>query len=254
MEAWGAVVEQVADPFAALRTVDRSHLDCPRPDALVIDLDTPEPDAGHLALRVAAEPPVAAVPIVLLSSRGHLGRDAAGRDPAITHVSKPVRPTRLLSALVALIGLPAPEGSAQPTSADEGSAAARSSAARRLRVLVAEDNEVNQTIIAKMLEKAGHEPRVVANGREVMAALEGSEWDLVLMDCQMPEMDGYEASRAIRDAEVHTGRHLPIVALTANAMQGDRERCLAAGMDAYLAKPITRKMLHDALDRWAARA
>jgi CheY-like chemotaxis protein len=78
--------------------------------------------------------------------------------------------------------------------------------------------------------------------------------DLVLMDCQMPEVDGFEASRAIRAAEAHTGRHLPIVALTANAMQGDRERCLPAGMDAYLAKPITRKMLEGALERWAARS
>jgi CheY-like chemotaxis protein len=118
-----------------------------------------------------------------------------------------------------------------------------------LRILVAEDNRINQMVIVRMLEKDGHRVDVVGNGREALAALEGASYDLVLMDCQMPEMDGFEATSAIRATERPSGAHVTIVALTANAMEGDRERCLAAGMDDYLAKPITRHALVAVLGR-----
>jgi signal transduction histidine kinase/ActR/RegA family two-component response regulator len=118
-----------------------------------------------------------------------------------------------------------------------------------LRVLVAEDNRINQVVIVRMLEKAGHRVDVAGNGGEALAALARAGYDLVLMDCQMPEMDGFEATRAIRSAERETGAHVTIVALTANAMEGDRERCLAAGMDDYLSKPITPHALAAALAR-----
>jgi GAF domain-containing protein/ActR/RegA family two-component response regulator len=118
-----------------------------------------------------------------------------------------------------------------------------------LRVLVAEDNRINQMVIVRMLEKAGHRVDVVGNGREALVALGQAGYDLVLMDCQMPEMDGFEATGAIRAAERESGAHVTIVAVTANAMEGDRERCLAAGMDDYLAKPITQKALAAALAR-----
>jgi CheY-like chemotaxis protein len=110
---------------------------------------------------------------------------------------------------------------------------------------------VNQTVAMRILEKAGHQVDVVANGREAVAALDEVVYDLVFMDCQMPDMDGFEATRAIRAGEARTPRHIPIVALTANAMQGDRERCLAAGMDDYIAKPVTAQTLAAALERWA---
>ena len=122
---------------------------------------------------------------------------------------------------------------------------------RALRVLVAEDNAVNQRVAAAMLERAGHRPLVVANGREALLALERETFDLVLMDVQMPELDGFEATAAVRAKEKGSGRHLPIVALTAHAMKGDAERCLAAGMDGYLAKPLQPKELLAALARFA---
>jgi two-component system, sensor histidine kinase and response regulator len=103
----------------------------------------------------------------------------------------------------------------------------------------------------RLLEKAGHQVDLVANGREAVAALDEAVYDLVFMDCQMPDMDGFEATRAIRAEEAGTPRHTPIVALTANAMQGDRERCLTAGMDDYIAKPVTTQTLAAALERWA---
>ena len=119
------------------------------------------------------------------------------------------------------------------------------------RILVAEDNVVNQRVAVRMLEKAGHRVDLVSNGREAVEALDRVPYDLVLMDCLMPQMDGFEATRAIRAAEVGTDRHVSIVALTANAMQQDREQCLAAGMDDYLTKPFTKQALTAAVERWA---
>jgi two-component system sensor histidine kinase/response regulator len=115
---------------------------------------------------------------------------------------------------------------------------------------VAEDNRVNQTVITRMLQKLGHRVDVAANGLEAVSALRRIAYDLVFMDCQMPEMDGFGATRAIRAGEAGTPRRIPIVALTANAMHGDREQCLAAGMDDYIAKPVTKQTLAAALERW----
>ena len=128
---------------------------------------------------------------------------------------------------------------------------AAAGAARSLRILVAEDNVVNQRVAVRMLEKAGHRVDLASNGREAVEAVDRVPYDLVLMDCLMPEMDGFEATRAIRAAEVGTDRHVSIVALTANAMQRDREQCLAAGMDDYLTKPFTKQALTAAVERWA---
>jgi CheY-like chemotaxis protein/HPt (histidine-containing phosphotransfer) domain-containing protein len=119
---------------------------------------------------------------------------------------------------------------------------------RRLRVLVAEDNPVNQQVAVSMLKRAGHRPVVAATGREVLALLERERVDLVLMDVQMPELDGLETTAAIRTREREQGGHLPIVALTANAMKGDAQRCLAAGMDGYLAKPLHARELAEAME------
>jgi PAS domain S-box-containing protein len=121
--------------------------------------------------------------------------------------------------------------------------------ARAARVLVAEDNIVNQRVAAGLLTKRGHEVTVVSNGREALAALQCGSFDLVLMDVQMPDMDGFEATSAIRAWERETGRHVRIVAMTAHAMTGDRDRCLAAGMDGYLSKPIDQRSLFDAVER-----
>ena len=130
-------------------------------------------------------------------------------------------------------------------------AAARRAAGpvRGARVLVAEDNIVNQRVAAGLLTRRGHVVTVVGNGREAVDALQRGDFDVVLMDVQMPEMDGFEATAAIREWERETGHHVRIVAMTAHAMSGDRERCLAAGMDGYLSKPIDQRSLYDVVER-----
>jgi len=119
---------------------------------------------------------------------------------------------------------------------------------KRLRVLVAEDNRVNQVVTSRILAKQGIQALVANNGRKALEIIQLETVDLVLMDVQMPEMDGLEATRRIRELEKKTGAHLPILAMTAEAMQGDRDKCLAAGMDGYLAKPVQSKQLYDAIE------
>jgi len=124
------------------------------------------------------------------------------------------------------------------------------SAGVSLRVLVAEDNAVNQKLVARLLEKRGHFVKIVENGREALESLEQESYDLILMDVQMPEMDGFEATGELRRLEKQSGRHTPVIALTAHAMKGDRERCLAAGMDGYLSKPIRAPELDELLEKY----
>ena len=242
--AWGITVEEAADGPSALGQLRAATATGVRPDAVQM----PGMDGLQLTVAIAADPSLGGVPLLMLSSGGQTGLAAAARAAGITTcLTKPVRPTRLLEALARALGhlhdrpSPAPREPALPADTP----------APRRRILVAEDNRVNQKVAMRLLEKAGHHVDVVANGREAVAALDDVAYDLVFMDCQMPDMDGFEATRAIRAEEAGTPRHIPIVALTANAMQGDRERCLAAGMDDYIAKPVTTQTLAAALERWA---
>ena len=124
----------------------------------------------------------------------------------------------------------------------------------RLRILLAEDNAINQRVALRILEKGGHTVGLAANGKETLQALEENGFDVVLMDVQMPEMDGLEAAAAVRQKERGGGRHIPIIAMTAHAMTGDRERCLAAGMDDYLSKPIRARELLAMVAKYAGQA
>jgi len=122
---------------------------------------------------------------------------------------------------------------------------------RRLSILLAEDNPVNQKVAATMLEKGGHLVVVASDGKEALNTFERESFDLILMDVQMPEVDGFEATKQIREREKANGGHIPIVAMTAQALSGDRDRCLAAGMDDYISKPITQANLFSVIDNLA---
>jgi len=170
------------------------------------------------------------------------------------YLTKPVRESRLADCLCLVLG-PAP--ATGPSAALPGprrpvtdESLSESSFRSRPRVLLVEDNAVNQRVAARMLERLGCAVDVAGDGREALAALARGEYRVVLMDCQMPHMDGYEAARALRRSEDGARAHVPIVALTANAMPGDVERCLAAGMDDYLAKPVRLEELKRVLERW----
>jgi signal transduction histidine kinase/DNA-binding response OmpR family regulator len=249
LRAWGATVETAASVTpAAVREATRRA----RVDAVILDVQNAGPDGLELARSVTADLAADGVPLVLVGPWGQIGLEAAAREVGVAAcLTAPVRPSRLRAGLTQVLEgvrtAPAPARDASTPTTAPGTAGA-------LRVLVAEDNRINQMVVVRMLEKAGHRVDVAGNGRLALGLLERGPYDLVLMDCQMPEMDGFEAARAIRAAEAGTGRHLVIVALTANAMEGDRERCLAAGMDDYLAKPITQAALAAVLMRWCGGA
>ncbi|MCX7801038.1 MAG: PAS domain S-box protein [Fimbriimonadales bacterium] len=242
LQAAGCWVEQAASASEALERARQAASGMPL-DAVVTDIHMPDADGIELAIRLRSSAWWGDKPILALSSvDGRLSERASkGRDLFHAWLTKPVRRSSLLRALAEAFGAsrrgPSNQSAAAPS---EGALLGR-------RVLVAEDNEVNRRVAERMLKRLGIEVDCVPNGKEaVRAAMEGG-YDLVLMDCQMPEMDGYEATEEIRRREAETGRHLPIVALTANAMQQDIERCMASGMDDYVPKPVTLEALKRAL-------
>jgi signal transduction histidine kinase/DNA-binding response OmpR family regulator len=246
LHAWDVIVDEAVNGAAALARLRQA--DAERPHAVVFDMQLPDMDGLELARAITADPALDGIPLIVLAPGGSLKLDPAGGGAGITACpASPVRPSRLLGSLRQALD-PAAGGGRRPAAAT----LAPASPGRSLRILVAEDNAVNQIVVTRMLEKSGHRVDLAANGREAVEALARASYDLVLMDCQMPEMDGLAASRAIRAEEAGTGRHVPIVALTATATAGDREQCLAAGMDDYLVKPITSTALRAALSRWSA--
>jgi len=155
----------------------------------------------------------------------------------------------LQEAILRALGAQPPIEAVAAVEAPSSSVALRAPSGEPLRILLAEDNIVNQKVVLRLLEREGHRVVIAGNGREALAALEREVFHLVLMDVQMPELDGFETATAIRARERYTGTRLPILAMTAHAMSGDRERCLAAGMDGYIAKPVHKAELLEAIGR-----
>ncbi len=247
---WGAQAEESAESREALERVRAAAREGRPFEVALLDFQMPEMDGLGLARAIRADPPCAATPLILLSSA--LTVDSRGQVDEIGFVAvfqKPVRQTSLLRALHRVFGLPAAEAgpaAAAPVAAVEPSAADRP----RGRILIAEDNSVNQAVARRMVEKAGFEAVIAANGREALEAVGRGEFLLVLMDCQMPEMDGYDATVELRRREAGTGRRLPVVAVTASVIEGERERCLATGMDDYITKPVRAAVFAELIARW----
>ena len=168
-------------------------------------------------------------------------------------LAKPVKPSTLLETIEHCSGIAAPSEAATSDGAAAATATGSESGTQRpLKLLLAEDGRVNQLVATRFLEDGGHQVTVANNGLEVIEALHREHFDAVLMDVQMPKMDGYQATAQIRAEEAESGTHIPIIAMTANAMQKNREKCLASGMDAYLAKPVQRDELFQALEKVSA--
>jgi PAS domain S-box-containing protein len=216
-----------------------------RPFALVLlDGHMPGMDGFDVATKIARNPAYANVRIVLLTSGLAEDQNRLRKLGITSSLSKPVKQSELFDLIVSVIG--EPETHAAPDRS-ETRGAQRPKHGRGLRVLVAEDNEMNQLVAKRIFERLGYRVTVVGDGQECVSALERGRFDLVAMDVQMPVMDGLDATAAIRKSEEKTSRHTPIVAMTAHAMKGDRERCLAAGMDGYVAKPIRSSELEKTL-------
>jgi two-component system, sensor histidine kinase and response regulator len=216
-------------------------------DMAILDMQMPEMNGLQLASAIKADPALAQTKLILLTSLGLHDKaelEKAGIEAAL---SKPVRQSDLYNAIIRVMkpsaeSVPAVQPKPQPVAADRAEFS-------HLRILVAEDNIVNQKVAKRMLEKIGCITDVVADGLEAVQALSNAPYNLVLMDCQMPEMDGFEATRQIRLRE-ENGKHTIIVAMTANALQGDKERCLESGMDDYISKPVRHTDLLEMIRRW----
>ncbi|HEY3580751.1 MAG TPA: response regulator, partial [Pyrinomonadaceae bacterium] len=238
LESWGMIYTEAGSGVEALELL-RAATQRNEPFQLaVLDLMMPGMNGFELARRIKADPALAGIELVMLTSFGERGDVATAQEIGIAaYLTKPVRQAQLFNCLTNVVGasagqevIPAPppkpiakEIPAQVTS--------------NKRLLLAEDNTVNQKVALRQLQKLGYRADAVANGREAVEALGRIPYDLVLMDCQMPEMDGYEATAVIRRREGAT-KHTWIVAMTANALEGDREKCIAAGMDDYVSKPV----------------
>jgi len=225
------------------------------PYGLVLtDMNMPKMDGFDLIEQIRQRPELSMATIMMLSSVGHRGDAARCQELGVAaYLLKPIRQSELQEAIARVLGA-REQNDAIPLVTRNTLQDAREPATF-LTVLVAEDNRVNQRLTTRLLEKRGHRVVMTANGREALEALAKGSYDLVLMDMQMPEMDGFEATSALREIEKEKGDgvHQPVIALTAHAMKGDRERCQAAGMDGYLAKPIRTPELDAVLEIYVAR-
>ena len=249
---WGMRPTVVEGGSEALSALERAH-GAGEPFSLVLlDAMMPEMDGFALATRIREKPELAGATLMMLSSADRREDAARCRDVGVAaYLTKPIRQSTLLDMIMTALG-PTVSVEDRPAASAPRAPAPSDGPQRNLRLLLAEDNAVNQRLAVSILEKRGHTVTVAGTGREAVAAAVRERFDAVLMDVQMPEMDGFEATAALREREKADGTHLPIIAMTAHAMKGDRERCLAAGMDEYLTKPLRPQELFDVLDGLAS--
>lgn len=279
LESWGIRNNSAPSGTHALQLLYKAMVWRDPFDLAILDMHMPEMDGIELAKLIKADEALAPTRLVMLTSAGQYGNAEAARAAGIeAYLSKPVRQSDLYNCLASLVG----DNKATPplltssTVTQSSSPSTHSTAPKAeivAHVLLAEDNPVNQEVAVNMLELLGCQVTVASHGREVLTALSRASYDLIFMDCHMPEMDGFATTAAIREQEKQlsvlspqnaillsqdAGRqtpdaghpHIPIIALTANALDGDRERCLAAGMDGYLSKPFTQEKLRSILSTW----
>jgi two-component system sensor histidine kinase/response regulator len=216
------------------------------PFALVLlDAQMPDMDGFTVAEKIKQVSILPGPAVVMLTSGGKRGDSARCKEVGINaYLNKPINRSDLLEAIKLVLGAPNPADSHLPVVTAHSLKETRG----RLSILLAEDNRVSQTLAVRLLEKRGHEVTAVENGRAVLQSLERHVPDLILMDVQMPEFDGFQTTAAIRDSERESMKHIPIIALTAHAMSGDEERCRAAGMDGYVSKPLRAETLFTAIE------
>jgi CheY-like chemotaxis protein len=255
---WSMSPRIAASGAEALEILRAAAMEGQAYDLALLDIQMPEMDGFSLARAIKIDQAIAGTRLIVLTSLGQALSTAELKEAGIeAYLVKPVKQSRLFDCLVNAmeksLGLRAGARSVKP--AGVANSSELNPRAEKVRVLLAEDNIVNQQVALGQLRKLNYTANAVANGLEVISALEQISYGLILMDCHMPEMDGYEATRAIREREQSLEPPCPwrapiyIIAMTANSMQGDREKCLVAGMDDYLSKPVRAPDLQAALER-----
>jgi CheY-like chemotaxis protein len=226
---------------AAIEAIREAHRQEDPFGLILTDVNMPETDGFMLAEQVKNDPELGSTVIMMLTSGDRPGDVARCEEMgAAAYLMKPIKQSELFDAIVAALGIITPEP-------EENGRERKLDRIPPLRILLAEDSLANQKLAVGVLEKWGHTVKGANNGREAVAAVSAQDFDVVLMDVQMPDMDGLHATLAIRQAEESTGKHTTIVAMTAHAMKGDKERCLESGMDSYVSKPVRAPVLHQAL-------
>lgn len=263
LASWGMTSLTAGSTREALQVLREAEARKEPCEIVLLDLQMPGVDGLELARLIKEDRDLASTQIVLLASVGGRGDAKAAREAGIAaYLTKPVRQSLLFDCFATLLGDSAVEAAAPDAAGAEASRANKPLVTKhslvearggtRARILIVEDNAVNQKVAARMLEQLGYSVEVVGNGQEALDALSRQSYSAVLMDCQMPEMDGFEATRRIRERSGPEDR-VVVIAMTANAMQGDRERCLGAGMDDYIPKPIHKEELRKILRRWVGQ-
>jgi CheY-like chemotaxis protein len=251
LKQWGMKPMMVSNGWAALAELRRAQEEGQPTPLVVLDAQMPQLDGFATAAKIKQDPELPTATIMMLTSGGQRGDADRCRQLGISaYLSKPVRQWELREAVLRVLGL-------RPQRGDNARLVTRHSlqeTPKRLRVLLAEDNPVNRELTLRILSKRGHSVFCAGTGKQAVEALEKQAFDVVLMDVQMPEMDGFEATAEIRKREVISGTRLPIIAMTAHAMKGDRERCLSAGMDGYISKPVQAEELLKLTESFVADA
>jgi PAS domain S-box-containing protein len=243
LSQWGMRSSLADSGWTALAALRRAKEQNDPVSLLLLDAQMPGMDGFTLASKIHQDRELPTSTVMMLTSGGQRGDAARCREVGISaYLTKPVRQLELREAILKVLGMQKEKTQDQKSDSkqDEGLVTRHSlrEARRQISVLLAEDNVINRELAVRLLTKRGHKVTVVENGKQAVAAMQTKTFDVVLMDVQMPEMDGFEATAAIREMELAAGTRTPIIAMTAHAMKGDRERCLAAGMDAYISKPI----------------
>ena len=255
LKSWGIASDEASSAEEALVLLRSEHAASRPFDLAVLDMQMPTTDGVQLARDIKADPTLANTRLVMMTSLGKGEHDAAIKEAGILIcLTKPVKQSKLFDALATVMSKSDDDllDMATTNASDPSTSVSPSSSRGSARILVAEDNPVNQKVILRQLAKMGYAADAVGNGLEVLQALTRIPYDLVLMDCQMPEMDGYAATAELRCRPDNSGR-IPIIALTAHAMEGDREKCFAAGMDDYISKPVNVEELQTKLKHWLSR-
>jgi CheY-like chemotaxis protein len=250
----GCRIESASDGFQALDLLHSAVVENDPFEIAILDMQMPEMDGETLGRQITKDQRIKNTILVMMTSMGERGDVKRMEKIGFSaYLTKPVKMSKLHDCLAMITGANQKAAKRRhKTIVTKYSLAELKK--QNVRILLAEDNLVNQKVAIKFFGKMGYNVDVAANGKEAIAALSIHKFDIVFMDCQMPQMDGYEATGEIRNADSPVLDHnVPVVAMTANAMKGDREKCIKAGMDDYLAKPIKAKELSDMLDKWIGR-